>query len=86
MWPLVVGTAGWRVAPSYFVERHGLIIIIVLCEAIVQIGAGADSDLALPGVLVAVVLAVLIAAGLWWAYFGYICSGVERRLRGHDEK
>ncbi|MCE0766999.1 low temperature requirement protein A [Pseudonocardia kujensis] len=82
--PLLVGTDGWRVAPSYFVERHGLVVIIALGEAIVEVGAGAEENLARPGVLVGVVLAVLIAAGLWWSYFGYIRAGAERRLRGAE--
>jgi low temperature requirement protein LtrA len=82
--PLLVGTAGWQVAPSYFVERHGQVVIIALGEAIVEVGAGAETDLARPEVLVGVVLAVLVAAGLWWSYFGYIRTGAERRLRGAE--
>jgi low temperature requirement protein LtrA len=80
--PVLVGTAGWSVAPAYFVERHGQIIIIALGEAIVQVGAGAEDSLRRPGVVAAVVLAVLIASGLWWSYFGYLRGGAERRLRG----
>jgi low temperature requirement protein LtrA len=82
--PLLVGTEGWRIAPSYFVERHGLVVIIALGEAIVEVGAGAQENLARPDVLVGVVIAVLIAAGLWWSYFGYIRAGAERRLRGAE--
>ncbi|GAB3534990.1 low temperature requirement protein A [Arthrobacter tecti] len=80
--PVLVGTAGWGVAPGYFVERHGLIIIIALGEAIVEVGAGAEGSVGRPGVVIAVLLAVLIAAGLWWSYFGYLRGGAERRLRG----
>ncbi|GAB3269687.1 low temperature requirement protein A [Arthrobacter pigmenti] len=80
--PVLVGTAGWGVAPAYFVERHGLIIIIALGEAIVEVGAGAQDSLGRPSVVTAVVLAVLTAAGLWWSYFGYLRGGAERRLRG----
>ena len=61
-------------APAYFVERHGQIIIIALGEAIVQIGAGAEDSVGRPGVA-AVLLAVLIAAGLWWSHFGYGDAG-----------
>ena len=84
--PLLVGTAGWGVAPAYFVERHGQIIIIALGEAIVEVGAGAEDSLGRPGVLTAVLLAVLVAAGLWWSYFGYLRGGAERRLRGVEER
>jgi low temperature requirement protein LtrA len=86
--PLLVGTTGWSVAPAYFVERHGLIIIIALGEAIREVGTGAQHSLRLPGVVIAVLLGVLIAAGLWWSYFGYLLGGAERRLRGtgHRER
>ena len=84
--PVLVGTAGWGVAPAYFVERHGQIIIIALGEAIVQVGAGAEASLGRLGVVAAVLLAVLIAAGLWWSYFGYLRGGAERRLRGTENR
>src|SRR6266511_825660 len=39
--PFVFGSAGWRLVPGHFAERHGLIIIIALGESIVAIGVGA---------------------------------------------
>ena len=78
--PLVAGVGGFRVVPSYFVERHGNIIIIVLGEAIVGLGAGATDHLRQPAVLTAAVLGVLIAASLWWTYFG-LTAGAEQRLQ-----
>ena len=54
--PLIAGTNGLRVVPSYFVERHGSVIIIALGETIIALGAGASEDLHHPGVLGAVVL------------------------------
>ena len=79
--PVITGMAGWRVLPSYFVERHGQIIIIALGEAIVAVGAGAGDALARPGVLTAMVLGVLVSAALWWAYFGNIRTGAEQLMR-----
>lgn len=79
-------TTGWSVTPAYFVERHGLIIIIALGEAIVGVGAGAEAALPRPSVVTAVLLAVLIAAGLWWSYFGHLRGGAERRLRGTTDR
>lgn len=38
---LLGSTQGWRVEPSHFAERHGLIIIIALGESIVALGVGA---------------------------------------------
>ena len=77
--PLVVGVGGLRVLPRYFVDRHGLIIIIALGESIVLVGTGAEGDLSQPGVLAAVVLAVLIAGQLWWSYFG-LADAAQARL------
>ena len=78
--PLVAGTKGLRVVPSYFIERHGSVIIIALGETIIALGAGASEDLHHPGVLGAVVLGVLISATLWWTYFG-LTAGAEERMR-----
>lgn len=84
--PLVVGVEGFRVVPSYFVERHGLVIIIVLGEAIVGLGTGTAEHLRQPAVLAAATLGVLIAASLWWTYFG-LATGAEQRLqRAHESE
>src|SRR5437763_4597276 len=62
----------------------GLFVIIALGESIVAIGAaGVSRD---PAVLIAAVLAVALAAGLWWAYFDVVALAAERRLttlQGH---
>jgi low temperature requirement protein LtrA len=78
--PLIAGINGLRVVPSYFIERHGAVIIIALGEAIVSLGGAAAESLHNPGVLGAVVLGVLISASLWWTYFG-LTAGAEERLR-----
>jgi low temperature requirement protein LtrA len=73
--PMVTPVGGFRIAPAHFVERHGLVVIVALGESIVAIGIGAAHlpvDLALASVAV---LGLLLAACLWWAYFG----GDDRR-------
>ncbi|OBJ52385.1 low temperature requirement protein A [Mycobacterium sp. 1423905.2] len=77
--PAVFGLGGFRVSPSYFVSRHGSIIIIALGEAIVELGAGA-TDLHRAEVIVALVLGVAIMATFWWTYFG-LAGGAEQRLQ-----
>ena len=78
---LIGGVSGFRVHAGHFVERHGLIIIIALGESIVAVGVGV-SGLALgSGIIVATVLGVALAAGLWWAYFDLVLLAAERRLR-----
>jgi len=78
--PLIARISELRVVPSYFVARHGSVIIIALGETIVELGAGATEDLHHPRVLGAVVLGVLISASLWWTYFG-LTAGAEERMR-----
>jgi low temperature requirement protein LtrA len=78
--PLVTGIGGFRVAPAHFVERHGLLVIVALGESVVAIGIGASSqpvDLAL---ITVAVLGLLLAACLWWAYFGGDDARAERAL------
>jgi low temperature requirement protein LtrA len=82
--PILAGARGWRVDAGHFVERHGLIVIIALGEAIVSIGVGAAGlplDLGLIG---AALLAVAIAGGLWWLYFDPIGLAIEHKLGGLD--
>jgi low temperature requirement protein LtrA len=67
--PWVTGVEGFVVAPTHFVERHGLVVIVALGESIVVIGAGAaglELDL---GLVLVVLLALALSASLWWLYF-----------------
>jgi low temperature requirement protein LtrA len=78
--PRVAGVGGFRITPAHFVERHGLVVIIALGESIVAIGIGAADlpvDLALASVAV---LGLLLAACLWWTYFGGDDTRAERAL------
>ncbi|MBS1879023.1 MAG: low temperature requirement protein A [Actinobacteria bacterium] len=82
--PYFVGTAGWRLVPGHFAERHGLIVLIALGESIVAIGAGASGHLDL-GIGVAAVLGVGLAAGLWWVYFDLVALISARRLTAAEQ-
>ena len=42
--PYFFGVEGWRMMPSHFAERFGLIVIIALGESIVAIGVGVESE------------------------------------------
>jgi len=76
--PAVLGLGGFRVSPSYFVSRHGSIIIIALGEVVVELG-GAARDLGRWDVIAALVLGVAVMATFWWTYFG-LTSGARQRL------
>jgi low temperature requirement protein LtrA len=78
--PMLTPIGGFRIAPAHFVERHGLVVIVALGESVVAIGIGAAHlpvDLALASVAV---LGLLLAACLWWAYFGGDDRRAERAL------
>src|SRR4029079_18642520 len=94
--PFFFGSAGWKLVPGHFAERHGLVIIIALGESIVAIGAGAGGD---PppgsrgtgeargrrarrpaGIAAAAVLGVPVAAALGWTYFDVVALVSARRL------
>ena len=67
--PWFTSTEGFVIAAEHFCERHGLVIIVALGESIVVIGAGAvGRPLDLGQALVAL-LALALAASLWWLYF-----------------
>ncbi len=58
--------------PGHFVERHGLMLIVVLGESVLAIGVGVSSGESTIGVAQVVFAAVSLglAALLYWAYFG----------------
>lgn len=75
-----VTTADWTVDTSHFSERFQLFIIIALGESIVVTGAtssGLDLDLARA---VAVAVAFVGTAALWWLYFDRVAGIAGRRL------
>src|SRR5215210_3412789 len=77
--PLLFGSEGWRLMPSHFAERHGLIVIIALGESIVAIGAGSEVGVD-AAVVAAAILGVAVAAAQWWLYFDVVALVAERRL------
>jgi low temperature requirement protein LtrA len=78
------GATGWRVHPSHFTERFGLVVIIALGEAFIAIGIGATGIGIGPGEVLAAVLGVLVATAYWLAYFDFFSIRGERLL--HDRE
>jgi low temperature requirement protein LtrA len=78
--PLLIDPSGWKLAPSHFAERHGLIAIIALGESIVAIGVGSEGIAVGTGEVLAALLGVAVAAALWWLYFDVVALVAERRL------
>jgi low temperature requirement protein LtrA len=77
---LITDPGGW-IRSSHFVERHGLVVIVALGESVVAVGIGA-SELEISAELLAVAaLGLVLAAELWWTYFGGDEEEAERALR-----
>jgi low temperature requirement protein LtrA len=77
-------STGWRVHPSHFAERHGLVVIIALGEAFIAIGIGATGIGIGPGEVVAAILGLLVATSFWLAYFDFFSLRGEQILQDRD--
>jgi low temperature requirement protein LtrA len=74
------GTEGWNVDAKHFAERHRLIIIIALGEALVAVGLGANTLGLRAGVIACALLGVGTTVLLWWVYFDRTALVAERTL------
>jgi low temperature requirement protein LtrA len=77
--PYFFGAEGWKLSPTHFADRHGLIVIIALGESVVAIGIGVGAHLTF-GQGVAAVVGVALAAAMWWLYFDVVALVAARRL------
>jgi low temperature requirement protein LtrA len=82
---LTARQGSWRLrSAGYWTERHGLFIILALGESVVAIGAGAAQKPISAPLLLAAVLGVATAVGLWWLYFDVASLAAEHRLLEAD--
>lgn len=80
LYMLFMDVSGFQVSPSFFSERHGLIFIVALGEALISVGIGA-SGLELTGsVIGATLLGFGIIVAMWWTYFDVNAIAGERQL------
>ena len=77
--PAVFGVEGWQLVPAHFAERHGLVIILALGEAIIVLGVAAEVELTTE-VIAAAVLGIGLSAALWWMYFDVVALVTRVRL------
>jgi low temperature requirement protein LtrA len=71
---------GWNLHPEHFGERHGLIVIIALGEALIVAATGVSGDQATPAAGATGALAVGVTCGLWWNYFRQARPSFEHAL------
>ena len=78
---LFYSARSFTLAPDHFVERHGLMLLIVFGESVISIGVSLSEGGVVAGLIEAgLSLAVIIA--LWAAYFAGDDRRAERRLAG----
>lgn len=70
--PYVLADGDWHISGLHFAERHRLIIIIALGEAIISIGTGAEGLPIDAELISASLFAFASVAMLWWVYFDYV--------------
>ncbi len=80
-----VSTRDWAINAGHFSERFQLFVIIALGESIVVAGATA-SGLHLDTItVVALSVAFVSSAALWWLYFDYVARIATMRLQVADD-
>ena len=69
--------AVWDMDPAHLSERHGLFVIIAIGESLIIAGtAVANVERTVP-LEAAAGAAILVAALLWWTYFGWLKEALE---------
>ena len=71
----------FRIAPRHFAERHALIVIIALGEAVIAVGIAAAGLERTAAFMAAIAVGVIGSLALWWAYFDWFQETAEERLR-----
>ncbi|MEV1068995.1 low temperature requirement protein A [Streptomyces sp. NPDC050263] len=83
--PFLGRIRGFVIEPQHFVERHSLLLLVVLGESVVAIGIGAEGSENHPvdaPLALGVALGIAVASGLWWVYF----DGDEARAESEFKK
>jgi low temperature requirement protein LtrA len=76
-----VTSQGWQIqSAAHFAERHGLVVILALGESIVAIAAGLGSAHLSWRIALGAALSILIAVGLYLAYFARLPGRLEEAL------
>jgi low temperature requirement protein LtrA len=67
----------WDLNPGHLSERHGLFVIIAIGESLIIAGTAVANDERSFALASAAVPAILVAALLWWTYFGWLKDALE---------
>ncbi|OAI53805.1 hypothetical protein AYO46_00170 [Betaproteobacteria bacterium SCGC AG-212-J23] len=72
---------GFSINASHFVERHGLVILIVLGESVVAIATGSSPRGFGSETVAEIALSFVLLATLWWCYFDRDDERAEHAMR-----
>lgn len=67
----------WDLDAGHLSERHGLFVIIAIGESLIIAGTAVANDERTFALASAAVAAILVAALLWWTYFGWLKEALE---------
>ena len=71
----------WQLpSAAHYAERHGLVVILALGESIISIGLAASHVPLTPSIVVASLIAISVALGMWWVYFGRVSESAEHSI------
>lgn len=73
-------TDSWDVNGEHFAERFHLLVIIALGEGIVVTGATAAQQSLYGDSVLAILVAFLTSAAMWWIYFDFVAERARQRL------
>ncbi|MFN7011165.1 MAG: low temperature requirement protein A [Allorhizobium sp.] len=77
---------GFALDAGHFVERHGLLLIIVLGEIVIAVGSGFGGLPHGASAFLMLFLAVALVAALWWSYFDRDDALAEHRMLDADNR
>lgn len=77
---------GFALDVGHFVERHGLLLIIVLGEIVIATGSGFTAMPHSLGDFAALFLAVALVGALWWSYFDRDDRHAEHQMMAADNR
>jgi low temperature requirement protein LtrA len=78
--PFVVDDSGFEVEAVHFVERHRVVVLVAIGEAVVAAGYGVSRHPLGVALGVCALLGLATSGGLWWAYFGHDDGSVEEAV------
>jgi low temperature requirement protein LtrA len=69
-----------RLDAGHLAERFGAFVLIAIGESVVAVGASVDAEHLTVAKAIAVAVAFVVAAGLWWVYFHFAADAMRHAM------